>query len=438
MSKKQKKSIKNQLISLVILTLIVAIAAAVYFNYNRIVGNTQSKPSMEGAESMTDSELEIHYIDVGQGDSVFIELPDNTCMLIDAGNPDSDNTVSNYISGLGYAQIDYLIVTHGDNDHVGEIPDVLDDFEVKNIYRPFQIAIDNEKNVRDGEDLADVFEQATVKNSINVISNQAYGKFVKQAYEETYDDNGTIRNAMVSTTYDGLKIMPKNGNSFVFEFFGPLKANTNETLRETYGTDTKTEGYATVYQSKPSYDSLVKNEASPVMLLEHSSGSYLFTGDATVHAERAVVASLTDAEKARFAEVEVYHAGHHGADNSSSDELLSLIAPKMAVITVGAGNNHGHPTQNTLDKLKVYCDENIYRSDLHGNILLLANTTDIQLVTNNEVVGNLGEKKIELPPDEYWYLYVAGIAGSVFVAGLVYIFSNGKIKAKPYKSQKRR
>ncbi|MBQ9790136.1 MAG: MBL fold metallo-hydrolase [Clostridia bacterium] len=436
MSKKQKNT-KKQFISLVIVTIIVAIASTVYFNYNRIVGNTETQPSMEESAEMTDAELEIHFIDVGQGDSVFIELPDETCMLIDAGNPDGDNTVSNYISGLGYAQIDYLIVTHGDNDHVGEIPDVLDDFEVKNIYRPFQVAVDSSGNVRDGEDLAKVYDNATVKSSVNVISNQAFGKFVQKAYAETYTDGSVVKNAMVSTTYDGLKIMPKNGNSFAFEFFGPLRNSSNQTLIE-QGVASKTQGYASVYQSKPSYDSLVKNEASPVMLLEHSSGSYLFTGDATVHAEEAVLGSLSDSEKTRFDAVDVYHVGHHGADNSTSDALLEMITPKMAVISVGAGNSHGHPTAGTLEKLGDYCSDNIYRSDLHGNILILANATDIQLKTNNVVVGNLGETEIELPPDEYWYVYVAGITAAVFVSGVIYIMSNGKIKAKPYKSQKRK
>ena len=70
--------------------------------------------------------------------------------------------------------------------------------------------------------------------------------------------------------------------------------------------------------------------------------------------------------------------------------------------------------------------------------MILANATDIQLKTNNVVVGNLGETEIELPPYEYWYVYVAGITVAVFVSGAVYIMSNGKIKAKPYKSQKRK
>jgi len=433
MSKNQQNK-KKQFISLIVLTIIVAIVATIYFNYNKIAGNTTTQGSMQAAEAMNDADLKIHYIDVGQGDSVFIELPDDTCMLIDAGNPDSDNTVVNYISGLGYLQIDYLIVTHGDNDHVGEIPDVIEAFEIKKIYRPYQVAVDGDGNVRDGEDLANVYNNATVKSHVNTITNQAFGEFVRLSYQEQYTENGQTKDAVVSTTYDGLKIEPKNGNDFLFEFFGPLCANSEQNLKQ-QGMAYNTEGYASLYQSKPSYTNLIKNEASPIMLLEHSSGSYLFTGDATTYSEEAVIGSLTDAEKQRFDAVDVYHVGHHGASNSTSDKLLETITPTMAIISVGAENNHGHPTAETLEKLGEYCGENIYRSDEDGNILVSANETQIQLKINNEVVGNLSEKQIELPPDEYWYLYVAGITAAVFVSGLIYISSNGKIKAKPYKKR---
>ena len=295
--------------------------------------------------------------------------------------------------------------------------------------------MDSSGEVRDGEKLGEVYTEATVKSSVNIISNQAYAKFVQKAYAETYSEGGSVHSAMVSTTYDGLKIMPKNGNSFSFEFFGPLKATSEQSLKETYGNDVETEGYATVFQSKPSYESLVKNEASPVMLLEHSSGKYLFTGDATIYAEEAVVNSLTEAEKLRFANVDVFHAGHHGANNSNGDKLLELIKPKMTVISVGEGNRHGHPTPEALDRLDNYSNENIYRTDTQGNILVLANADTIQLKANN-VVGNLSQTEVELPPDEYWYVYVAGITLAVFFGGVIFILSNGKIKAKPYNKRR--
>jgi len=117
---------------------------------------------------------------------------------------------------------------------------------------------------------------------------------------------------------------------------------------------------------------------------------------------------------------------------------MSLIKPSMSVISVGEGNSHGHPTDETIQKLESYCNQNIYRSDKHGNILVSANSTDIQIKTNNVVVGNLSKTQVELPPDEYWYLYVAGVTLAVFISGAIYILSNGKIKVKAYKTNRKR
>lgn len=81
--------------------------------------------------------LKVHYIDVGQGDSCFIELPNGDTMLIDGGQAKYGVTVSNYISSLGYNNIDFLIATHGDADHIGSLPKIFEDFEVESCYTSY-------------------------------------------------------------------------------------------------------------------------------------------------------------------------------------------------------------------------------------------------------------------------------------------------------------
>ena len=78
----------------------------------------------------------IHYIDVGQGDAVFVELPKHRAMLIDAGPANRGGDVVDYIRELGYTQIDYLIGTHPHEDHIGGLPAVLQAFDVVNFYMP--------------------------------------------------------------------------------------------------------------------------------------------------------------------------------------------------------------------------------------------------------------------------------------------------------------
>ena len=75
-----------------------------------------------------ENEIRVHFIDVGQGDSIFIELKDKT-MLIDAGNPENGSDVSAYIKGLGVEVIDYVVGTHPHSDHIGGLAKVIYDLK---------------------------------------------------------------------------------------------------------------------------------------------------------------------------------------------------------------------------------------------------------------------------------------------------------------------
>ena len=80
--------------------------------------------------------LRVHFLDVGQADSEFIELPDGKTMLIDAGNSGDGSMVVNYISALGYSKIDYLVATHPHEDHIGGMCDIINGFAIGEIYMP--------------------------------------------------------------------------------------------------------------------------------------------------------------------------------------------------------------------------------------------------------------------------------------------------------------
>ena len=72
------------------------------------------EPNFRPALPKPKGELEVHYIDVGQGDATFIKSPSGETILIDGGNNGKGKVVANYLKGLGFQTIDYMIATHPD------------------------------------------------------------------------------------------------------------------------------------------------------------------------------------------------------------------------------------------------------------------------------------------------------------------------------------
>ncbi|MGJ9460175.1 ComEC/Rec2 family competence protein [Oceanobacillus sp. CF4.6] len=78
-------------------------------------------------------EMQVHFIDVGQGDSILIQTPLNRIILIDGGPPESGEKIVSYLEKLHINKIDLLIATHPDIDHIGGVPTVMDNIEVDKI-----------------------------------------------------------------------------------------------------------------------------------------------------------------------------------------------------------------------------------------------------------------------------------------------------------------
>lgn len=70
--------------------------------------------------------LIVHFIDVGQGDAIWLHLPDGADILVDGGLPQAGPTVVAYLQQNGVTHLDLVVATHGDSDHIGGLLDVLD------------------------------------------------------------------------------------------------------------------------------------------------------------------------------------------------------------------------------------------------------------------------------------------------------------------------
>lgn len=85
--------------------------------------------------SQKEESLEVHFIDVGQGDSVFIRQGDSS-MIIDAGENSYGEVVVNYLKKQGVSRLDYVIGTHPHSDHIGGLDDVIESFEIGKVIMP--------------------------------------------------------------------------------------------------------------------------------------------------------------------------------------------------------------------------------------------------------------------------------------------------------------
>ncbi|MBC2183100.1 MBL fold metallo-hydrolase [Listeria sp. FSL L7-0233] len=80
--------------------------------------------------------IKVHFIDVGQGDAIYIKAPSGEDILIDAGNKGKGKIVVNYLKKLKVQDIDIMIASHSDADNIGGLPEVMNSIKVKSLYAP--------------------------------------------------------------------------------------------------------------------------------------------------------------------------------------------------------------------------------------------------------------------------------------------------------------
>ncbi len=116
----------------------------------------------------------------------------------------------------------------------------------------------------------------------------------------------------------------------------------------------------------------VENANSVVLRLSYGNFSMLFTGDAETETEDLIM------ESAAPLRAQVLKVGHHGSRHATSARFLEAVAPEAVVISSGAGNRYGHPTQQTLDRLQ-RAGVKVYRTDLNGEIAIVTDGNKFEI-----------------------------------------------------------
>ena len=126
------------------------------------------------------------------------------------------------------------------------------------------------------------------------------------------------------------------------------------------------------------------NNSSIVLKVTFGDTSFLFTGDAEREEEQELLESGYDLEST------VLKVGHHGSDTSTSYLFLRTVNPQYAVISVGADNTYGHPTENVLSRLRD-ADVKTCRTDLQGTITAVSDGKKVTFQTErNADINTLG------------------------------------------------
>ncbi|MDY5796703.1 MAG: MBL fold metallo-hydrolase [Eubacteriales bacterium] len=290
-------------------------------------------------------QLVVHYIDVGQGDCIYIAFPDGTDMLIDCGSEKGRKEYeTSAISDLKElnpdGKIDRVMATHSDTDHISYLDEVLSEFQVGNVYMPNIRSNNLDKSVKiGGRDVkvgdldAGKLKKFTDKDTIDT---ERYTEFFIAALSEP--------NCNITLNIGKYEI---RGQDYTFTFYclsqeewDRRHLNNGEQI----------------------------NAVSPIGILEYAGRRLVFTGDSNESNEEYYC------ETYPYVDCDVLKVAHHGSRTSSSKDFLQHVKCEYAVIST-SGESYGHPAQEALDRLKENGIQKIHRTDKCGNVVLTVSHT---------------------------------------------------------------
>ncbi|MEE3420537.1 MAG: DNA internalization-related competence protein ComEC/Rec2 [Lachnospiraceae bacterium] len=251
-------------------------------------------------------------LDVGQGDSICVELPGGRSVLVDSGSSTVMNVgqyrVLPFLKAEGIRRLDYMVATHMDSDHISGLEEILTMISKK------------ETSLRVGTLLLPRLKE----------KGQAYLKMESLA-----------RAAGVRILY------VSDGDFFLLpgvriDVLNPADQDEHVPVDE--------------------------NADCVVLSLTYKKFDALLTGDVENEGEDHLYARL----RKRGRTYEVLKVAHHGSRNSTPIALLKVIRPKVSIISSGKGNRYGHPNKELLDRLTAMRTD-IVRTDTSGAITV---TTD--------------------------------------------------------------
>jgi competence protein ComEC len=274
-----------------------------------------------------DGNLHIDFLDVGQGDSALMTMPDGTTLLVDGGGrPNINQTrpedgdeeqpferdtrsigegvVSQYLWSCGLDKVDYILATHADADHIDGLSDVARNFQVRGAIVARTPAADPE-----------------------------YARFAT-----------TMREVGVPVEKIGAGDLLGFGDVSAQVLWPPAGADENAPSR---------------------------NNDSIMLLIRYGDKTFLMTGDIEKQGEAAVLREGINLKS------DLVKVAHHGSKTSSIEEMVMATRPSLAIISVGRTSMFGHPNKDVVERWRASGAE-VMTTGQRGTILVV---TDGQALT---------------------------------------------------------
>ncbi len=260
-------------------------------------------------------QLELHVIDVGQGDALALRTPRGRWVLVDAGRvwqggDAGRRTVVPYVRRRG-GDVALFVLSHPDADHVGGAPSVLEALRPAHWWDPGFVH---------GSDV--------YRDALRVAERRGIPWRRVQAGD--------------SLMFDGV----------LLRVLGPDSSWT-----ASHGVSA--------------------NDASVVLMVQHGRVRMLLTGDAEAAEESWLVNRWGGALAATVLKI-----GHHGSRTSSTPAFLDAVRPRIALVSVGAGNRYGHPAPDVMAALRER-GVDILRTDRDGAIVVRSDGRAVHLETRH-------------------------------------------------------
>lgn len=300
----------------------LSIAIALVACFPRGSGADPATPEAHGETEATGGTLTVRFLDVGQGDAALLTTSDKHAMLIDAGPPDGAARVASALGSIAGDTFDAVVLSHAHADHLGDLAHLAATLPLERWFDPGYA----------------VHAVPSYGRALDVLHARHIPTLVARR-----GDHFSL-GAFVSVS--------------VLEPRDPLFDHTRSDL----------------------------NSNSVVVRIDHRARAgtvrFLFEGDAEHPTERR----LLDDDRARApgiagAEIgslraDVLKVAHHGSRHASSAAMLDAVAPRLAVISCGRGNDYGHPHAQTLRRL---ADDHavIARTDLEGDITVTSDDSGL-------------------------------------------------------------